>query len=42
MVFFSIFTPTVVKYWSEKRLWTYRETRLVFPTPKPPSMQIFF
>ena len=38
----SILTPIVVRYLSEKMLLTNRDTRLVFPTAKPPSMQIFF
>jgi hypothetical protein len=41
-VFLSIFTPTVVWYFSENMLLTNCETRLVFPTAKDPSMQIFF
>src|SRR6186713_1480657 len=40
--FLSTFTPTVVRYLSEKMLLTNRETRLVLPTPDAPSMQIFF
>ena len=41
-VFLSIFTPTVVRYLSEKMLWTNFETRLVLPTPEAPIMQTFF
>src|SRR6266540_1841976 len=41
-VFLSTFTPTVVRYLSENMLLTNRETRLVLPTPNPPSIQTFF
>jgi hypothetical protein len=38
----SIFTPTVVRYFGEKSECTKRWTRLVFPVPNMPTMQIFF
>ena len=41
-VFLSIFTPTVVRYLSEKILRTNFATRLVFPTPEIPTMQTCF
>src|SRR5580704_3117394 len=40
--FLSIFTPTVLRYFAEKMPCTKRATKLVLPTPKEPSMQIFF